>query len=90
LKLVVKLGDGSWLVSEQGDGESQSWHDHEFQIALQRWRKLDIAKIVVGDAIATPDLSRALEIGFTDLMAGGGSAVCSRLDWIELHGRLSP
>jgi len=27
------------------------------------------------------------EIGFTDLMSGGKSAACSRVDWIEVYGR---
>jgi hypothetical protein len=27
------------------------------------------------------------EIGFTDLMTGGASDACSRLDWIEVYGK---
>jgi hypothetical protein len=90
LRLVVKLSDGTWLISEQSDGESQSGREHEFAIASQRWRKLDIVTIMEGAKVTTPDLSRVEEIGFTDLMAGGGSAACSRLDWIEVYGRLNP
>ena len=37
-----------------------------------------------------PDLSRVDEIGFTDLMHGGGSPACSRLDWIEVWGKAVP
>ena len=35
-----------------------------------------------------PDLSKVEEIGFTDLMAGGGHGQSgwSRIDWIEVHG----
>jgi hypothetical protein len=36
------------------------------------------------------DLSRVDEIGFTDLMPGGGSDACSRLDWIEVYGKPVP
>jgi hypothetical protein len=36
--------------------------------------------------IEKPDLSNVEEIGFTDLMRGGGSEACSRLDWIEVDG----
>jgi len=90
LRLVLKLADGAWLVSEQSDAESQSWREYEFLIASQRWRKLELVKIMEGAAITTPDLTRVEEIGFTDLMAGGGSAACSRLDWIEVYGRLNP
>jgi hypothetical protein len=42
--------------------------------------------VAIGPATA-PDLSNVEEIGFTDLMAGGQSKACSRLDWIEVHGR---
>ena len=34
-----------------------------------------------------PDLSRVDEIGFTDLMVGGQSEACSRLDWVEVYGK---
>ena len=33
------------------------------------------------------DLSRVDEIGFTDLMTGGKSKACSRIDWIEVYGK---
>ena len=41
----------------------------------------------VGREIEAPDLSRVDAIGFTDLARGGGSKLCSRLDWIEVQGR---
>ncbi|MGA2033359.1 MAG: hypothetical protein ABSG68_13965 [Thermoguttaceae bacterium] len=87
LRVVLKLADGAWLVSEQSDGESQDWHVKEFQVASLKWRKLDIAKIIEGAPCHNPDLSRVEEIGCTDLMVGGGSAACSRLDWIEVYGQ---
>ena len=37
--------------------------------------------------VADPDLSKVDEIGFTDLMAGGRSDACSRVDWIEVYGK---
>jgi hypothetical protein len=89
LHLVLKLADGTWVVSEQSDGESQSWHEQEFLIASQRWRKPDMTNVIDTGSVPAPDLSRVEEIGFTDLMMGGGSAACSRLDWIEVYDRLS-
>lgn len=50
-----------------------------------RWRRLDIGTVTEGNWVDRPDLSRVREIGFTDLMAGGGSAASSRLDWIEVY-----
>ena len=58
----------------------------EFNVSDIRWRKLDIKTIVEGAWVEKPDLSRVDEIGFTDLMPGGDSIACSRLDWIEVYG----
>ena len=52
-----------------------------------RWRKLNITSVIEGDWATNPNLSRVEEIGWTDLMRGGESAACSRLDWIEVYGR---
>lgn len=90
LRLILKLADGAWLISEQADGPSQAWREHEFNLAELRWRALNIAMVTAGDPVAKPDLSRVDEIGFTDLMAGGGTPASSRLDWIEVWGTPRP
>lgn len=87
LRIIVKLADGQWLVSDAADGESLDWREMEFPIGGIRWRRLDIKKIIEGARVERPDLSRVDEIGFTDLMTGGESIACSRLDWIEVYGR---
>jgi hypothetical protein len=89
LHLVVKLSDGKWYVSEQADGESDTWRVTELQLPSIQWRTLDIVKVIEG-ARANPDLSRVDEIGFTDLMTGGASRACSRVDWIEVYGASVP
>jgi hypothetical protein len=89
LHVVLKLADGAWLVSEQSDGESQEWHVKEFLLASLTWRKLDISKVVESSPCRDPDLSHVAEVGWTDLMVGGGSSACSRLDWIEVYGKPS-
>jgi hypothetical protein len=90
LRLIVKLADGSWLVSDAADGPSNDWREREFNIADIRWRRLDITRVAERDWVEKPDLSRVDEIGFTDLMAGGGTPASSRLDWIEVYGRPVP
>ena len=85
--MIVKLSDGTWLVSAEADDAARDWREREFNVADLQWRRLDIDKILEGSAVEKPDLSRVDEIGFTDLMTGGGSAACSRLDWIEVRGR---
>ena len=87
LRIVLKTVGGQWLVSDQYDAASNDWRLREFNIADIRWRRLDINKIVEGEWVNAPDLSRIEEVGFTDLMPGGQSVACSRLDWIEVYGK---
>ena len=87
LRIILKLDNGTWLVSDASDPASRDWRVREFNISDIRWRRLDIEQVVEGDWVNNPNLSRVEEIGWTDLMSGGGSPACSRLDWIEVHGR---
>lgn len=90
LRIVVKLAGGQWLVSNVNDGPSADWRVTDFPIANARWRKLNVDSVLEGDWISQPDLSRVEQVGFTDLMTGGASAACSRLDWIEVYGKPVP
>jgi hypothetical protein len=87
LRVIVKPAGGPWLVSDAFDGPSADWREREINIGDLRWRTLDIEKIVERNWAANPDLSRIEEIGFTDLMTGGGTPASSRLDWVEVYGR---
>ena len=87
LRIILKLADGTWLVSDQFDGQSKDWRIHEFNLADINWYVLDHRSVVEGLPVSNPDLSRVDEIGFTDLMRGGQSNACSRLDWIEVYGK---
>lgn len=86
LHIVLKLEDGTWLVSKQADEPSKDWRVKEFNIQDLEWWLLDINTICEVKPATDPDLSRVQEIGFTDLMRGGRSNACSRLDWIEVYG----
>ncbi|TFH27861.1 MAG: hypothetical protein E4H10_02415 [Bacteroidia bacterium] len=88
LHVLLKLQDGTWLVSRQGDGPSEDWRIKEFNVPDLEWYSFDIHTITEGKRVQNPDLSRVAEIGFTDLMPGGMSDACSRLDWIEVYGYL--
>ncbi len=88
LHIILKLADGTWLVSKESDGFSGDWRIREFIIENMEWYTLDIENIIELKPFPDPDLSRVSEIGFTDLMRGGGSAACSRLDWIEVYAYL--
>ena len=86
LRLVLQLEEGTWLVSEQSDGPSNDWREKEFNLMDLRWRQLHSEDVRETKWVEAPDLSRVRAVGFTDLMVGGKSTACSRLDWIEVYG----
>jgi hypothetical protein len=87
LHLILKLADGTWLVSDQSEGQSKVWRIREFNIMDIKWYFLDIRDVYEKRPVENPDLTNVEEIGFTDLMPGGRSNACSRLDWIEVYGK---
>ena len=87
LHLILRLAGGRWLVSDEADPASEDWHEVEFTPAKLHWRQLDITTLTPGGPVTAPDLSRVDALGFTDLATGNGSKECSRLDWIEVHGK---
>jgi hypothetical protein len=87
LHLIIKLATGDWLVSDQSVAFTNDWTVDEFKVADLRWHKLNIETVIEGNRVENPDLSKIAEIGFTDLMTGGGTPASSRLDWIEVYGK---
>lgn len=85
LHILIKPADGKWLISDLAEGASSAWEICDFIIKDIRWNALDINTITEGDRVNSPDLKRVEEIGFTDLMNGGHSSACSRVDWIEVY-----
>lgn len=90
LRIILKLADGKWLIGDQADDESADWRIREFNVSDFRWRAFDAVKIVEGRWIANADLTKVDEIGWTDLMPGGGTPASSRLDWIEVGAKPVP
>ena len=86
LHIILKLSDGTWLISDATDALSKDWRIKEFNIEDIQWMSLDIATMTEKKWIENPDLTNVVEIGWTDLMKGGGSEACSRVDWIEVDG----
>lgn len=87
LRITLKLSDGTWLISDLYEGPSKDWLTKEFNIQDIKWHLLDIDRVVEIGTAVNPDISNVEEIGFTDLMPGGLSNSCSRLDWIEVYGK---
>lgn len=90
LRIIVHTEAGQWLVGHLGDEASRDWRIREFNMADMQWRNLLIDSVIEEDPVLeNPDLSRITQIGFTDLMLGGNSRACSRLDWIEVYAHPS-
>ena len=87
LHIILKLSSDAWLVSDQSVPYTPDWIETEFKVADLSWRKLNIETVTEGGPVKNPDLSKVAEIGFTDLMAGGGTPASSRVDWIEVYGK---
>jgi len=87
LKIILELDDGSWLVSDRGFGETPSWHEFDVILTSLSWRELDIQKVQAGRLVKQPNLARVRSIGWTDLTIGNISKGCTRVDWIEVHGK---
>lgn len=90
LHVILRVDENTWIVSEQSDGASDEWRVQEFNLGELRWRELDIANVIEGDPVKSPNLSRVRAVGVSDLMRGGGTGASSRLDWIEVYGRAIP
>jgi hypothetical protein len=90
LHVILKLQDGTWLVGDHAAGYTQDWSETKLIISNIRWRKLSIEDVIEGAVIEKPNLTSVVEIGFTDLMRGGGTPASSRLDWIEVYGKAVP
>ncbi|MFW6170982.1 MAG: GDSL-type esterase/lipase family protein [Planctomycetota bacterium] len=86
LYVIVKTKD-RWLVSDKGTASSKDWIVDTIDLAKCRWFSLDVDTVTKGALVESLDLSEVREIGFTDLMSGGKSQACSRLDWIEVYGK---
>ena len=67
------------------DDSSKDWRITEFNLQDIKWHRLDIDRVTEIGPVANPDLSNVEEIGFPDLISGGMSNSCSRLDWIEVY-----
>ncbi|HLV01290.1 MAG TPA: hypothetical protein VKZ59_08490 [Acidobacteriota bacterium] len=86
LRVLIRLPDGRFFVSDQGDDRSDDWHVHEFVAEELTWREVDLNSFQLAPETGLPDLKQVWEIGFTDLKAGRGSDYSSRVDWIEVLG----
>ncbi len=89
-RILIKLADGRFFVSDQTDTNATDWHAISFIVERLTWSALNPDTFVPVPAQKKPDLRKVVEIGFTDLEPGGGTPVSSRIDWIEVFGHSVP
>lgn len=91
---MVRLADGTYLAGTRGvntDGHfvTSEWAFGGTVGAPMRWFALDTVRLVTRQPVGNPDLSRVDEVGFVDLMPGGGAgqAGWSNVSTIEVYAK---
>jgi hypothetical protein len=93
---VLKLADGTLIVGSHADmtpsaaGQFEpDMVESEFELAPNRWYVLDPEKVATTRPADNPDLSKVDEVGFADLMTGGGhgSAGWINIGPFEVYGK---
>ena len=89
---VIKLADGTLAVGSQSIQTGGVFISVEVAFDNQDWFMLDPNEVVVGSAIAEPDLSLIDEVGFANLSSGGGhgNAGWSNVSNVELYANAVP
>jgi hypothetical protein len=93
LRLILKLADGSFLVSDKTVDATSDWHVSELTIQDIEWHGLNTKTMTDNPVVKSPDLSKVAEIGWTDLMPGSGHGTpggSTRVDWFEVYANKVP
>jgi hypothetical protein len=102
--IAIRTADGRYYVTEEGSGESSAWMNRDYILSDMRWRSLtmedtptNLARkpdperaVIVAAGVATPDLSKVDEIGFTDLLPGGFIPATTRVNSWAVYGKTVP
>jgi hypothetical protein len=83
---VIKLPDGTMAVGSQRIDTLGAFLTIEVAFDNQDWYDLDPEEVVVGSAIAEPDMGLIDEVGFVNLSSGGGhgNAGWSNISHVEI------
>ena len=103
--IAIRTADGKYYVTEEGSGESSAWMNRDYILSDMHWRSLTMEDtpsgvgnrkpepgrhVIVAAGIATPDLSKVDEIGFTDLLPGGFIPSTTRVNTWAVYGKKVP
>ena len=96
IHLIIQSSSGNWFVSDIAGSPSSTWKVFDFVIKDIKWSLLNVKTVTPGPVADEPVLhyganwlSQIDKIGFTDLMNGGLSDACSRIDWVEVYAKTS-
>ena len=89
---VVKLADGTLLAGHRGVSTDGDFLQTEVAYSGMRWYKLDPDRVVTTAEVTSPALNRVDEVGWTDLMPGGGkgNAGWCNVSTMELYAKRVP
>ena len=89
---VVKLADGTLIVSDHAIDTHGEFLTTEIAFTNMRWYGLDPAKVIVLIEVKNPDLSRIDEVGIVMLAPGGGHGIAGsmNLSTVELFAHPRP
>ena len=92
-KVVLRLADGTWLISDHNQGGLPDWVEDTYTIKDYHWYRLDINTFTDGLEVLTPDFRKVDEIGCACSTEDGKSCADAppgllRLDWLEVYGAL--
>jgi hypothetical protein len=100
--IAIRTADGRYYVTEEGSGESSAWMNRDYILSDMHWRSLTMEdtpsgvgnrnpepdrQVIVAAGVATPDLSKVDEIGFTDLLPGGFIPSTTRVNSWAVYGK---
>ena len=89
---IAKLADGTMVAGSKGINTDGDFISAEVSFAGGRWFKVDPVKVVTTVEVKTPDFSKVDEVGFVDLMPGGGhgNAGWANISTFELYAKAVP
>lgn len=90
---LIKLADGTYLLGDFSEGNSDDWRQSEFYPSQLRWIRMDPDRVIAyGYWIQSPDLSKVDEVGWADLLPGSGHNQGGYVDVaaIEVYGKPVP
>ncbi len=94
-KVVIRLADGTWLISDHNQGGLPEWVEDKYTVKDYHWYRLNMDTFATGPEVFGPDFRKVDEIGCacnTEDETGCANSPPGllRMDWIEVYGSLVP